>query len=123
MNESVYFFVFQVFRLGYDGDNAARDVNATSKPFEITKWEGFLRAFLASPITSLCHLRNQTNKYLTTALHYAAQRGHVDASSGTDDDKDSERLAMKVGKVRMHSIWEGFFSFLSGKKCDLSVFS
>lgn len=30
---------------------------------------------------------NQTNKYLTTALHYAAQRGHVDASSGTGDEK------------------------------------
>ena len=40
---------------------------------------------------------NQTNKYLTTALHYAAQRGHVDASSGTGDEKNWDNA--QSGKV------------------------
>ena len=104
----VFTFLFQVFQMGYDrGDNAAKDLNAISNPCATKSFSGPYDVYVTS--------ENQTNKYLTTALHYAAQRGHVDASSGTGDEKigttivsDLQWKSLKVGKVRMHSIREGF---------------
>lgn len=76
----VFTFLFHVFQMGYDrGDNAARDLNGISNPCATKSFSGPHDVYVTS--------ENQTNKYLTTALHYAAQRGHVDSSSGTGDEK------------------------------------
>lgn len=106
----VFTFLFHVFQMGYDrGDNAARDLNGISNPCATKSFSGPHDVYVTS--------ENQTNKYLTTALHYAAQRGHVDSSSGTGDEKlgttIGSDLQWKSGKSECTRSGKDF-SILSG---------